>query len=250
MAGKSMTATMTATTATTITIKKGDFLELQYTGTLTQEKLVFDTTEEKVAKQHEIYDAQAKSKYKPAIICVGQNSIVKGLDDELIGKELNKEYTILLPPEKAFGKKDAKLIQLVPTSKFLQQKIQPMPGLQVTIDNEVGTIKMVSGGRTLVDFNHPLASKEVSYTIKALRIVTDTKEKLTALMRLQFNEENVEATLATQDGKTTATVSLKAFQKFPQELLDQLSQEFSKKVHEIIPEVTTVQLKSEEKKTK
>ena len=116
----------------------------------------------------------------------------------------------------------------------------------MTIDNEVGTIKMVSGGRTLVDFNHPLASKEVSYTIKALRIVTDTKEKLTALMRLQFNEEEVQATLAAQNGKNdsiTATISLKAFQKFPQELLDQLSQEFSKKVHELIPEITAVALK-------
>ncbi|HIG96575.1 TPA: peptidylprolyl isomerase [Candidatus Woesearchaeota archaeon] len=236
---------MAATTASTM-MKKGDFVELNYTGTLTQEKLVFDTTEEKIAKQQEIYNADATSKYKPAIICVGQNSIVKGLDDELVGKELNKEYTIVLPPEKAFGKKDAKLIQLVPTSKFLQQKIQPIPGLQVTIDNEVGTIKMVSGGRTLVDFNHPLASKEVSYTIKALRIVTDTKEKLTALMRLQFNEEEVQATLAAQNGKNdsiTATISLKAFQKFPQELLDQLSQEFSKKVHELIPEITAVALK-------
>ncbi len=246
-----MTKDLTMTTGTVI--KKGDFVELNYTGTLTQEKLVFDTTEENVAKQHEIYDADAKSKYKPTIICVGQNSIVKGLDDELVGKELNKEYTLLLSPEKAFGKKDAKLIQLVPTNKFLQQKIQPMPGLQVNIDNAVGTIKMVSGGRTLVDFNHPLASKEVSYTIKALRIVTDTKEKLVALMQMQFNEDDVQATLEkneTQDSKTTATVSLKAFQKFPQELLDQLSQEFSKKVHELIPEITTVQLKSQEKKLK
>ena len=66
---------MAATTASTM-MKKGDFVELNYTGTLTQEKLVFDTTEEKIAKQQEIYNADATSKYKPAIICVGQNSIV------------------------------------------------------------------------------------------------------------------------------------------------------------------------------
>lgn len=218
-----------------MTIKKGDFVELNYTGKLTEDNSVFDTTDEKTAKEHNIHNQQ--STYKPIIICVSQGQVVKGLDAELEGKELNKEYTISLTAENAFGKKEAKLVQLIPLSKFKKQNIQPMPGLQVNIDNHLGIIKTVSGGRVLVDFNHPLSSKDVTYTVTPLRVVTDTKEKVTAFIKLQFNQEP-EVTIE-QD---KANIKIKQFEQLPKEMLEQFSQELSKKVHELIPEIKTVQI--------
>ena len=144
-------------------VSKKDFIEIEYTGKLKDENVVFDTTDETVAKENGL---ESHSGYGSVIICVGEEQLLKGLDKNLEGKETGKEYDIELKPEDAFGNKNAKLIQLVPTSKFKQQNVQPMPGMQLNIDGVVGTIKTVSGGRTLVDFNHPLSGKVLTYKIK------------------------------------------------------------------------------------
>ncbi|HLC62868.1 MAG TPA: peptidylprolyl isomerase [Candidatus Nanoarchaeia archaeon] len=159
-----------------IKIKKGDFIEISYLAKVHDTNLVFDLTDEEDAKTHGLYDKSRT--YQPIIICVGKNDILKGLDEELPGKEPGKSYTITLQPEQAFGKKTSNMIKLVPTSLFHKQQINPVPGLQVNLDNIIGTIKSVSGGRTIVDFNHPLSSKIILYEIKILRIITSPKEKL------------------------------------------------------------------------
>ena len=162
-------------------IKKKDFVEIEYTGSLKDEKLVFDTTDEKVAKDSNIHSEKAQ--YGAIIICIGEKQVVPGLDDGLEGKEVG-DYKFELKPEQAFGKKNAKFIQLVPTKKFFEQQINPMPGLQVNIDGAIGIVKTVSGGRTLVDFNHPLSGKEVVYDVKVKRIVTDKKEQVASIMSM------------------------------------------------------------------
>ena len=134
-------------------INKHDFLELEYSGKIKDTDDVFDTTVEKVAKDNNIFNSNIK--YGPVIICVGEHQVITGLDEELIGKDLGK-YTINIPMEKAFGKKDGKLLKLIPLRKFKKEKIQPMPGLQVQVDESTGIVKTVSGGRVIVDFNHPL----------------------------------------------------------------------------------------------
>ena len=174
-------------------MKKGDFIELEYTGKVKDMDFVFDTTSEKEAKENNIHDAKAS--YGPVVICIGQNHVIKGLDEQLEGKELGREYKVELSPEKGFGKKNAKLIQLVATNKFIKQEINPMPGLQVNIDGMMGMIRTVSGGRTLVDFNHPLAGKELIYDFKINKIVKDDEEKLRALLKLQLNLKDIKVNI-------------------------------------------------------
>lgn len=167
-------------------IKKNDFVELEYTGRLKDEKIVFDTTDAKVAKDNKFGDARAV--YGPVIVCVGQQHVLKGLDKFLEGKDVGN-FSVEILPEDAFGKKDAKLIAMVPTRKFLEQKIQPIPGLQVNIDGVMGIIRTVNGGRTVVDFNHPVSGRVVVYEIKINRIVSDKKEKVEALAKLSFGKD-------------------------------------------------------------
>ena len=66
-------------------IKKGDFIEIEYTGRLKEEGFVFDTTDEKIAKEHDLYNSKAA--YGPLTICVGEHHVIHGLDEALIGKE-------------------------------------------------------------------------------------------------------------------------------------------------------------------
>ncbi len=166
-------------------IKKHDFVEIEYTGRIKEDKTIFDTTEEKIARENNLHDKNAD--YSPVVICVGENNILKGLEEQMIGKETGKEYTLDVSSDNAFGRKNAKLIQLIPTSKFRQQDIQPFPGLQLNIDGVFGVVKTVSGGRCLVDFNHPLAGKDLTYDVKIKRIVENDNEKLKSLLKIHLH---------------------------------------------------------------
>ena len=178
-------------------IKKGDFIEIDFIGKIKESNTIFDLTEESEAKKHDLYNP--KQIYKPIVLCIGENEIIKGLDEELINKEPKKSYSIELSPEKAFGKKNPKLIKLIPTSAFKKQNITPFPGLQLNMDGIVGTIRAVSGGRIIVDFNHPLAGKNLIYEIKINKIITDDKEKVKSILKFdKFELKNNELTIKQQ----------------------------------------------------
>ncbi len=162
-------------------IKVKDFVELAYTGKLKEDGMVFDTSDEKVAKESGLFEEGRE--FSPLVVCVGERHVLAGLDDALVGKDTGK-FSVDIPVEKAFGKKDAKLIQLIQTMKFKKQGLNPFPGMQVNIDGIVGMVKSVSGGRTIVDFNHPLSGKAVVYDVDVLRVVTDVREQASALLKI------------------------------------------------------------------
>lgn len=210
------------------TIKKHDFVEIEYTAKLKEDGTIFDTTEEKVAKENNVYDKNAD--YSPLVICIGDNNILKALEDQLIGKETGKEYTFEIATENAFGRKDAKLIRLIPASKFRQQSIQPVPGLQLNIDGIFGVVKTVSGGRVLVDFNHPLAGKDLIYNVKINRVVDDNKEKLNSLLKMHLNIKDSEI----EFNEEAANIKLK------QSIPKKAQEEFKKIVERTVPYIKMV----------
>lgn len=167
-------------------IKKRDFIEIDYIGRLKETNEIFDLTNAEDAKKNNVYND--KLKYSSKVVCVGNNILVKGLDEFLEGKEC-KNYTTELSAEKAFGKKDPKLMKLVSISIFRKQNIKPFPGLQVSFDGLMGIVKTVSGGRVIVDFNHPLAGRDVVYDIRIKRVVNDDKEKINALLEQIFGKK-------------------------------------------------------------
>jgi FKBP-type peptidyl-prolyl cis-trans isomerase SlyD len=200
-------------------IKKHDFIELEYTGRFKDTKEVFDTTDINVAKEAQIFSE--KGEYVPVIICIGEHHILRGIDEFLEGKELGS-YTLELAPEKAFGKKNTELIKMIPTSKFTEQGIKPVPNLRLNIDGYVGLVKSVSGGRTVVDFNHPLAGRDVVYDLKVNKIVTDSKAKVEALLKVLFG---VKIPVDVKEKKAAV--------EFPSELPEQIKAELAKKVSEL-----------------
>ncbi len=195
-------------------IKKGDFIEIEYTGRI-KGGVVFDTTKEDVARQQGIYNKNAS--YKPITLCVGESHLLKGIDEQVEGKEPGK-HSFQVPPEKGFGKKSPKLLQLISTSKFRSQGVMPVPGMQVNIDGIAGIVKTVTGGRTIVDFNHPLAGKDIEYEVEIKRIVTDEKEKVDALLNLMGLSE-FETVVASE----SAEITLKG--ELPDDVKEKITQE-------------------------
>ena len=210
-------------------LKIKEFIEIEYTGKIKEDNIIFDTTDEKLAKENNIYNKNVS--YGPIVICLGENQLLKGLEEQLIDKETEKEYTIELEAEKAFGKKDPKLIQLIPTSKFSQQNIRPVPGLQLNIDGLLGIIKTVSGGRTLVDFNHPLSGKDIIYKVKINKIIADDREKIKAYVKLSLNLKDFDVKIEDNAAKIT----------FKKEIPKEISERLGKKITELIPNIKKVE---------
>lgn len=166
-------------------IKKGDFIKIDFTGRVLPEGYIFDTTSKEIAQQNGLFNPQIN--YGSITVCVGHSMVLKGLDEALVDKELGFEGKVEVSPESAFGKKDSKLLKLIPTSKFKSYKINPTPGLQVEIDGMIGFIKTVTGGRTIVDFNHPLSGKNLEYDVKVLNKVDDKKEQVSSILTMKLN---------------------------------------------------------------
>ncbi|MBU3913016.1 MAG: peptidylprolyl isomerase [Nanoarchaeota archaeon] len=163
-------------------INKNDFIELDFTGRVKNGE-IFDTNIPEEAKKIGL-----EIESRPLIICIGQNMILPSIDEFLEGKEIGK-YTLELAPEKAFGSRSREYIQTMPTKIFHEKQIVPQSGMVFQFDNLMGRISAVSGGRVIVDFNNPLAGKEVVYEINAKRIVSDIKEKAETLINLYFRQK-------------------------------------------------------------
>jgi FKBP-type peptidyl-prolyl cis-trans isomerase SlyD len=189
-----------------VKIKKHDFIEIEYTGTVKDGNIIFDTTYEDVAKKNDIFNSEFN--YGPVKIMVGNSQILPGLEKFVEDKEPGA-YKVSLNPEQGFGKKNSKLLKLIPTNIFLKQQINPVPGLPINMDGLNGIIKTVSGGRCIVDFNHPLAGKELEYDLKINNILTDEKDKVSAIVEMQIKKNDFELSLENGKGVITLKKDLK-----------------------------------------
>ncbi|MCX8193939.1 MAG: peptidylprolyl isomerase [Candidatus Pacearchaeota archaeon] len=157
--------------------KKGDFIEIDFSAYANG--ALFDTTREEDAKKIGI-DIE-KRKMSPVVVCIGEGMLLKGLDKELENKEIGKDYNVVLKPEAAFGKRDARLIKPVPLSAF---KEKPYIGMLVNVEGIVAKVVSIAGGRALIDLNNPLAGKEIIYKFRINSIVNEDDKKIKAIARM------------------------------------------------------------------
>ncbi len=166
-----------------MSVKRGDFIRLSYTGRL-ENGDVFDTTDVEVAKENGIFAEGVN--YAAITIIAGENMVVKGLDDDLIGKQSGYEGTVTVPPDKAFGERVPELVEVVPTRRFEKR---PVPGMRVSLDNRTGTVESVVGGRVRVDFNSPYAGKTITYDYTIEKVIRSTAEKFRGLLKYYLNRD-------------------------------------------------------------
>jgi FKBP-type peptidyl-prolyl cis-trans isomerase SlyD len=180
-----------------MSIKKGDFIRLSYTGK-TDEGHVFDTTNEDVAKANNIYTE--KGKYGGDVIIVGAMHTVAGLDEDLIGKEVGHTGSVTMPPEKAFGIRNPELIEEIPISKF---QTKPQVGMRVEVDGRPGVVIKAIGRMTQVDFNRYLAGQTLTYDYEIKEKIDDNEGKIKGIFGLYVGRE-----LPVQINDSSATIEL------------------------------------------
>ena len=140
-----------------VNVKKGDALKVNYTGTLADGK-VFDTTEGKT----------------PFEFVVGSDEVIAGFSDAFIGMQAGDTKTVTIPADEAYGPYYDDLTKvmkrnLFPDSASLKAG-QPYPmmhnnGTPVTVK-----IKELTDETVIIDANHPMAGKDLTFKLKLLEI--------------------------------------------------------------------------------
>lgn len=176
-----------------MTIQEGDIVRLNYTGRVEGE--IFDTT---VAADAEEAGIKSEKNYAPIVVRVGSNHVIPGLDEALVGKEIGQQYEVEVPAEKGFGPHDMKLVESVNTNQFREK---PKFGMRIQSGDREGVVINVVGKRAVVDFNHPLAGKELSYTFTIEGMVETVEEKAKGFIKL-FSGRDMDLTFA-DDGTLT-----------------------------------------------
>ncbi len=160
-----------------MTVKNGDFIRIDYKEIVDGQTIA--ATEKDVATANGIYDEEAQ--YGPHLVIVGAGQLVEGFEVDLIDKEIGYSGRVEIPPEKAFGTRDPKKVEIVPITRFKEEK--PVPGMRVGVEGNVGVVTRVIGRKVSIDLNHPLADKTIVYEYKIVESIEDRLEKLKALIK-------------------------------------------------------------------
>jgi len=112
---------------------------------------------------------------QPLEVVVGDGNIPKSIEKNLIDMEEGETKTITLEFTEAFGPKIDDLIIDLPKEGFDSQ-VELEVGSKVSINSpegkkSVGTVLDVKDENISVDFNHPLAGKNLIFTVTVVSIV-------------------------------------------------------------------------------
>jgi FKBP-type peptidyl-prolyl cis-trans isomerase SlyD len=201
--------TTTAPAPASAGLKDGDVIRFDYT--LWVDGKLLETSEESVAKANSIH--REGRGYKPITITLGASQIIKGLESHIrshgkVGVPVKTE----IKAEDAYGVRDPKKVQTIPMAKFKSQKVEPQVGMQLNLGNERGIVTQVGGGRVRVDTNHDLAGKDLTYEYTIRAILSDDKEKLTAVLDNLFPKDSYKVDI----GADAVTIEVPAQVTFDQ----------------------------------
>ena len=185
-----------------MTLQKGDFIVINYTGKVKETNEVFDTTYEDVAKKDHLH--KEGEIYEPKLIVVGEGWMLKALDEELTTMEINKPTTVEIPAEKGFGQRDPEKIKRVPLRQLLAKEINPIVGARIEYQGKMASVRSTGAGRVLLDFNPPLAGKTLVYDVTVTKKLEGNEEKIGGLIHRRIPVvEQEKFKLTIQDGSLT-----------------------------------------------
>ncbi len=119
---------------------------------------------------------------EPLQFMQGHQNIIPGLERELAGMKIGQSKTVLVKPADAYGELEPENIIEVPRSEF-PAEIPLEVGTELEVKNDAGevlsaTIANISADSVKLDFNHPLAGKELVFDVKVVDLREATAEEL------------------------------------------------------------------------
>ncbi|MDK2371999.1 MAG: hypothetical protein QI197_01280, partial [Candidatus Korarchaeota archaeon] len=78
-------------------------------------------------------------------------------------------------------------IRVFSVKRLEREGIRPQIGETVYVDGQRGTIQSITGGRVTIDFNHPLAGRELVVSGKVIRRIENDLDKVRAIVADSFD---------------------------------------------------------------
>ncbi|NOZ90770.1 MAG: peptidylprolyl isomerase [Epsilonproteobacteria bacterium] len=134
--------------------------------------------EVKEAGKDEVVDSNKGS--QPLEFIMGTGQIIPGLEKGLTGMQEGESGDILVPASEAYGEYNNEAVQTLPIEQF--EGIELKEGLTLYGQGENGqtvqvTVKSFNDKEVVVDFNHPLAGKDLMFSVKVLSAREATDEE-------------------------------------------------------------------------
>jgi len=109
----------------------------------------------------------------PLVFLFGSNQILPALEDELHGLEVGDTKNVILAPEDAYGVVNPNAFKEV-DAHLIPEDLRFEGALLVVADEQFGEmlirIEELKGEKVILDFNHPLAGKTLTFDVKVLDI--------------------------------------------------------------------------------
>ena len=108
----------------------------------------------------------------PATCAIGDGNLPPAFEEQLIGLEAGDEIELTMPPERAFGAVNPANMQCFPVADFaslLRDELEPLASGSVVMFKDPagfdrpGVIRGIGETKVEVDFNHPLAGREIVF---------------------------------------------------------------------------------------
>ncbi len=127
----------------------------------------------------EVLDSSAG--HGPLEFLQGAGNIIPGLEQELYGMGLGESKKVIVQPEDGYGEIDPQAFVDVPRDQF-PSDIPMEEGVEIQVTDESGQpmsarIDFVSDDSVRLDFNHPLAGKELHFDMKIVSMRDATDEE-------------------------------------------------------------------------
>ncbi len=111
---------------------------------------------------------------EPMEFTLGDGTLDEGLELALYGLRPGAEQTLRIDGDSVYGPRDENNIHSIPLERF-PVGIKPLPGLIVAFDTPdgatlSGTILELGESEAQVDFNHPLAGREIVFQVEILDV--------------------------------------------------------------------------------
>lgn len=109
---------------------------------------------------------------EPVKLEIGDGNLLPGFEQALFGLRAGDRRTVSMTPEKGFGVWNADNVQTFVTSKFLDR---PEVGQMIEFTDKgggtlPGVVQSVNDDMTEVDFNHPLAGRNLVFEVEIFKV--------------------------------------------------------------------------------
>ncbi|MBX3048229.1 MAG: peptidylprolyl isomerase [Anaerolineales bacterium] len=112
----------------------------------------------------------------------GHRNIISGLESQLDGMKVGESKTVSVSAEEGYGAVDEDAFDEVPLSEF-PEDVTPEMDMELELKDAEGNdlygrIVAIGDESVTMDFNHPLAGKELHFEIKVVDVRPATAEEI------------------------------------------------------------------------